>query len=705
MHHCESLFTKDIRLVRKLLFKRYMKTVSRARYGYFCELNCGICGKYSLDNVYKLCYLLSMRYTWRRENSFTPFSLGKRCNHNKAGIASKDVICEHEDTSQESKSKTQIQPEIRCEWSSINNSESPRHQHDIPSGCFSSINSNRIQLEEFEELDNDYTNMLYKVPAELSFHNYKYMEAWNDEAHPQAKDDDAFEEDVILNEDLDTGLEDFLASKNRDTEIDIDWISTQHSSDYRILKEVHKPIVMKLRPHYMKTFVSLETTLSLQKGICKKKPDLTFITEKISTNSINDYLESLIVNNYGWASTHQGSVIDKKLKDIVSSQLLLLEVFLNVKSLNLLILFFSRTKDLNMIKITLKQFLAMQIFPTIDTYNMILDCIRRLQDDGKINKRNLDRYVVPLVHRMKRTIYMTPFNITTYRELLQLLSDPDMKLGLLRQMASKNIPMQYYQTQTMEALYSVYGVPEKFQKLADLTVVLTCMDAESFKPDYEGMFSCLINKLFLQSLEDPEKLCEIMKLLSQHLNYVTPNLASQICYYFASSGQCWNSICWVNWYVLEIIGIHPNDKNKKEFNDRLAATLWPTLTHFDDMVITLRSRNIHVAVPSLRMFAKCLYRVCVTQNGYYLDRERIESIEKVLAEVVISGERTVSDFLLTDKLTLQEGSTCGNIMTALVWDSFPQIFVKDRSPVWKKFAVLLGYKAQDNYLKKRNPQR
>lgn len=105
------------------------------------------------------------------------------------------------------------------------------------------------------------------------------------------------------------------------------------------------------------------------------------------------------------------------------------------------------------------------------------------------------------------------------------------------------------------------------------------------------------------------------------------------------------------------------------------------------------------------MFAKCLYRVCVTQNGYYLDRERIESIEKVLAEVVISGERTVSDFLLTDKLTLQEGSTCGNIMTALVWDSFPQIFVKDRSPVWKKFAVLLGYKAQDNYLKKRNPQR
>lgn len=144
-------------------------------------------------------------------------------------------------------------------------------------------------------------------------------------------------------------MEDFLASKNRDTEIDIDWISTQHSSDYRILKEVHKPIVMKLRPHYMKTFVSLETTLSLQKGICKKKPDLTFITEKISTNSINDYLESLIVNNYGWASTHQGSVIDKKLKDIVSSQLLLLEVFLNVKSLNLLILFFSRTKDLNMI--------------------------------------------------------------------------------------------------------------------------------------------------------------------------------------------------------------------------------------------------------------------------------------------------------------------------------------------------------------------
>lgn len=696
MPNCRSVITENIGLVINYNYKIYPNTKPRAL-GQF--LRCSKVERYSnylSSNLHKMNYWRPVNRMRNGCGGLVLLELGRRYSH--------EISHRQKSLNQQEKRKRQLPQHNSSQLPSLDRLEN-HHYRNISSSEKSTIATKESRLENFNDMINgDLIDNLYGVPAESSFHNHRYMEVWNDEAHPQVyNEDEDFEEDMLLNDDLDTSLEKELEDQDRNLEVDIERIATEQSSDYHILKEIQKPVVMKLRPNYMTTFVSIETTFDFPEKICSAMPKLTLNTEQISTDGINEYLNTLVLKNYGWASTHQGSIIDKTLKNLVLNRLLLLDIFLNVKSLNLLVSFFSRTKDLEMIKVTINKFSAMEIFPTTDTYNIILDCIRRLLEDGEIKKMNLYQSVVPIIHRMKRAVYMTPFNITTYRELLNLLTDPDMKLGLLRLMASRNVPMEYYQKETFEALYSAYGKPEDFQKMADLTVMLTCVDVKSPVPDYPGIFTYLIDKLLRQSFDDRTRFQDVIKLVPKNLNYATPKLIINLCYYFACHGQFWNTICCANWYAKEIIGINQySKKNEKQQQHLLADTLWPTLIHFDDMVITLQSKNINVAASSLRMFAKCLYQTCVTENGYYLDTGRIESIEKVVTEKnteeVGAKDVTVSDFLLTDKLTIQEGSRCSRIMTELVWEGFSQIFVTetDRSPVRKKVAALLGYIAHDN---------
>ncbi|QPG75087.1 hypothetical protein FOA43_002428 [Brettanomyces nanus] len=329
------------------------------------------------------------------------------------------------------------------------------------------------------------------------------------------------------------------------------------------------------------------------------------MSRTLSRKALVGYLRRLVLNNYGWESTHIDSRIDLELKDIVLNQLVNLELYLNEESMNLIILFFARLQELDMLAITLTKFESLGIFPNTETFNTIFWCLWKLFSAEKLPETVKYRYIVPVIHKM-RLNYHLAFNNGTFQMLLPLISAADKRLELIRLMSFEGLDLKLHISEVSEALYEEYGQPEQFDDFVTHVEKIVLQEGAQFNHRQRQKVLKSVMKVCLQS----SKLNKAMTIACHNEELVSSRIISMLNEYFVTQKQYWHCIACTNWYIK----MREKSENASLSIQRISQVLFPIL---------IRSGKFAAS----GYFLPFLNNLCTREAKLYLDETTRAQIE------------------------------------------------------------------------------
>lgn len=389
----------------------------------------------------------------------------------------------------------------------------------------------------------------------------RFLEVWNDDVCPQEL---SVEESSLSEEIASLNLTSSLKSKEKMEAILTD-ISIDANSDMLITREAIRLLSIKVP-----TFKAPKSKFQIPERLppiitttFPKSPD----PRSLSTSSLNTYIYRLVTKNYGWNSVSPHSRLDIELQRIVLSKLVTLSSYINSTTLNLIIHFFSRIGELDMIAISITKFERLGIHPTTETFNEILCCVLHLTERGKISEPY--KYVIPVLNKMKLR-YHRDIDVQTMRLLLMLVKNPTNKLELVKAMTSNEMNLKACLKEVSRAFYIEYGEPEDFESFLNRIA--------SFIPG--NMRKGYIKRIFQSTVEVSleRNMHKALGAIQRYRSFVSISTIAEICCAFIQRGEYWHCIACANWFA---------QTSRSPYNGReiTSKVIWYALLDF------LRSRE------------------------------------------------------------------------------------------------------------------